>query len=191
MKHVIALFVSFGFAPIALAGPIAEVRGSLLAHNLAVLETKNAGKEASPNIGVEILFTSPRALAWAGAPKPYLSASVNSAGDTSFAALGLEWQAQLGAGWRIEPGLGYAFHTGETNNPFRAGDPRAAAFNRDKVLLGSDDLFRVSLGLSRMFGSRWAAGIVWEHYSHGQILGEGRNQGMDEVGLRMSRRIGV
>jgi lipid A 3-O-deacylase len=186
-----ALAFSAALTPLAAnAGPVQELRVGLMAHNTPLLESKNANKEASPNIAGEIVFASPQILSWAFAPRPYLSASVNSGGDTSFVAAGLEWQARFGDVWSVQPGLGYALHNGETNNPFPNGDPRGTAFNRDKVLLGSEDLFRVSLALTRELGPKWSAGLLWEHYSHGQILGENRNQGMDEVGLRFSRRLG-
>jgi hypothetical protein len=190
-KSLLGVAIGFGCSlSVAEAGPLSELRGAVLAHNTPLLEGKNAGKEASPNLAGEVVFNAPDFLKWAGAPRPYLSASVNTGGDTSFAALGLEWTIPLGADWMVRPGLGYAGHTGAVNNPFPNGDPRATAYVRDKVLFGSEDLFRISVGVERKVSDRWAAGLLWEHYSHGHILGEGRNQGIDEVGVRFSRRIG-
>lgn len=186
-----ALALGAAMAPAAAsAGPVEELRVGLMAHNTPLLESKNANKEASPNVAGEVVFASPQFLSWAFAPRPYLSASLNTGGDTNFVAAGLEWQAQLGGMWMVQPGLGYAVHDGATNNPFPNGDPRATVFNSENVLLGSEDLFRVSLAFSREMGPRWSAGLLWEHYSHGQILGENRNQGIDEVGLRLSRKLG-
>ena len=52
--------------------------------------------------------------------------------------------------------------------------------------MGSDDLFRTSLALTYDFNEDWAAQLMYEHYSHGQILGNGRNQGMDNIGIRIA-----
>jgi lipid A 3-O-deacylase len=32
--------------------------------------------------------------------------------------------------------------------------------------------------------------LIYEHLSHGQILGNGRNQGLDTLGLRVAYRFG-
>jgi lipid A 3-O-deacylase len=38
--------------------------------------------------------------------------------------------------------------------------------------------------------SPWMVQGYYEHLSHGQILGEGRNQGLDEFGIRVGYRVG-
>jgi lipid A 3-O-deacylase len=55
-------------------------------------------------------------------------------------------------------------------------------------LLGSRDLFRTTFALEREFGPHWGAQLHYEHMSHGQILDQGRNQGLDYVGVRILRR---
>jgi lipid A 3-O-deacylase len=52
------------------------------------------------------------------------------------------------------------------------------------VLLGSRDLFRTSLALTWDLSESFAVQGIYEHLSHGQILGSGRNQGLDEIGVR-------
>ena len=69
------------------------------------------------------------------------------------------------------------------------GTPQAAAFEAEHQLLGSRDLFRTSFALEREFGPRYAAQLYWAHMSHGQILDEGRNQGLDYVGVRFIYRL--
>lgn len=56
-----------------------------------------------------------------------------------------------------------------------------------RQLLGSRDLFRTGLAVDRKLNDRWAVGVEWTHFSHGQILGQGRNQGLDATGLRLTR----
>ncbi len=168
----------------------AELRVGVMAHNVAIVDAKNADKEGGPNLEAEFVFASPDVLEWAFSPRPYVMGSLNLAGDTSFAGVGLNWRWAFARGWALEPGLGYVLHDGEISNPYPDGSPEALAFADDHVLLGSRDLFRTSLALSRDFGAHWAGQLFFEHLSHGQILGQGRNQGLDEVGVRAAYRFG-
>lgn len=167
-----------------------EFRLGVMAHNIQVIDGKNADKEDGPAIEAQLNFESPGFLSWAGAPRPYLVASANLAGDTSFAGVGLEWRWRFAENWSLDPGFGYVIHDGEIDNPFPSGDPQAAIFAQDHVLLGSRDLFRTSIGVTRHLGGDWSAQLFYSHLSHGQILGDGRNQGMDQIGLRLGYAFG-
>ena len=70
--------------------------------------------------------------------------------------------------------------------PAPPGDPRGDAFTEDHVLLGSRDLFRTTLGLHHQINETWGVELMYEHLSHGQVLGKGRNQGLDNIGVRVS-----
>ena len=174
----------------AQAGLIDEVKFGAVVHNIRVTDGKNANKESGPVVEAQVNFTSPGVLRIVGAPRPYAVAAVNASGDTSFAAVGLEWRWEFAEGWGFEPGFGYALHDGEVSNPFADGTPQSTAFVRDKVLYGSEDLFRVSFAVTRDFGERWNAQAILLHYSHGQILGTGRNQGVDQLGVRLGYKLG-
>lgn len=176
-------------APAAQAG-VDEVHVGVVAHNICISNCKNADKEDGPNVDFQVSFDSPGALHWLGSPQPYLMASVNTAGETSFGGAGLEWRWQFAEHWALEPGLGYVVHNGETNNPHPDGSPEAQEFADEHVLLGSRDLFRTSLGLTYDMGGPWEVGFIYEHLSHGQMLGHGRNQGLDEAGVRFGYRFG-
>jgi lipid A 3-O-deacylase len=175
-------------APVAVADPVDSLRLGVMDHNIKVTDGKNADKELGVNINGELRFSSPDVLKVIGAPHPYLMASVNTDGATSYGGVGLEWDFEFLPGWRLEPGFGYVVHDGEVNNPFPAGTQAAVDFSKTRVLLGSRDLFRTSLALTRDLTDNWAVQAIYEHLSHGQILGEGRNQGLDEVGVRVVRR---
>ncbi len=176
-------------APAAYAG-IDEIHVGVMDHNICVTNCDNADKEGGPNVEFQVSFDSPGFLAWAGAPQPYLMASINTVGDTSFGGAGLEWRWNFAGNWALEPGLGIVAHTGATDNPFANGTPEAAAFSEENVLLGSDLLFRTSLGLTYDFDGPWEAQLFFEHLSHGQILASGRNQGLDELGVRFGYQFG-
>lgn len=173
-----------GLSASANADILKEVRGGVLAHNICISNCKNANKEDGVGIEGELVFASPDVFKYILSPRPFAVANVNSAGNTSFAGVGLQWDFEFADGWSIEPGIGYVIHDGETDPEFAPGDPAFLELSENTVLLGSRDLFRTSLALTRDFGDRWGAQIIYEHLSHGQILGDGRNQGLDSLGVR-------
>jgi lipid A 3-O-deacylase len=147
------------------------------------------GKEEGENVELEIVSSSPDFLNIIGSPRPYIMGSLNTDDGVSFGGVGVLWRWEFADGWAFEPGFGYIVHNGERDNPFVLGTAEAAAFEEEHQLLGSRDLFRSSLALEREFGERFAGQLYWEHMSHGQILDEGRNQGLDYVGLRLLYRL--
>ncbi len=185
-----------GFLSGASASPLVEeVRAGVLAHNISVgINPGNENQESGVNIEAEIVFGSPlpTGWTWTGRPRPYLVGSVNTAGDTSFGGFGLLWNFDFGRDdkWSFEPGIGYIVHNGAIDLPFPAGDPRATEFDENNILFGSRDLFRTSIALNRHLGERWGVQVIYEHLSHGQIIGQGRNQGNDSVGGRVYYRFG-
>ncbi len=193
MRASAAGLAAFGaammLAPQAQAG-VDEVHLGVMAHNICVTNCKNADKEDGPNVEFQVSFDSPAFLGWAFSPQPYLMASINTAGDTSFAGAGLEWRWDFADRWALEPGLGLVAHDGETDNPYANGTPEAETFANEHVLLGSEVLFRTSLGLTYDFDGPWEAQLFYEHLSHGQILASGRNQGLDEIGVRFGYQFG-
>ncbi len=193
MRGTFAGIAAFGaamaLAPAASAG-VDEVHVGVMQHNICVTNCKNADKEDGPNVEFQVSFDSPSFLSWAGSPQPYVMASVNTQGATSFGGFGLEWRWDFAEGWALEPGVGYVVHDGEVDNPYPNGSPEAAAFAEEHVLLGSEDLFPTSLALTRDFEGPWEAQILFQHLSHGQILGNGRNQGMDQIGVRFGYQFG-
>jgi lipid A 3-O-deacylase len=189
-RYLLGVACGFAAATGAAYAEIEEIALGALAHNIEVIDPKNANKEESPSLDGQVTFSSPTFLAWAGHPRPYVAIAPNLAGDTSFAAVGLTWRIPLGEDWAFEPGFGYALHDGDVRNPFPNGDPRATSFTDQNVLLGSEDLFRSSFALTRQLSDRIGLQLIYVHYSHGQILGSGRNQGMDQAGLRLSFAMG-
>jgi len=165
-----------------------EVRVGLMAHNICITNCKNADKENGPDLELEADWDSPHVLHWLGSPRPYALASINLAGETSHVAVGLDWRFRLTEHWSLEPGIGYAIHNGKVRNPYPDGDPRATQFSDEHILFGSRDLFRPTLGLTYAVNDHWDAQFFYAHLSHGQILGKGRNQGVDDAGIRIGYR---
>lgn len=163
---------------------VEEVRVGIAQHNICVLDCDNADKEDGPNVTGEIVFKSPDFLSFAFSPRPYVTGSVNTAGNTSYGGVGLLWNFDFAENWSLEPGLGYVLHDGANSNPFIQGTPQSDRFGEENVLFGSEDLFRTSLALNRQMGENWGLQLQYDHLSHGQILGDGRNQGLDNIGIR-------
>ena len=186
MKHMIAaLSAALALAPAASADVLESIRLGVMDHNIEVIDDKNANKESGVNISGQINFNSPRFLGVILSPRPYVMGSVNTDGNTSYGGVGLEWDWEFLEGWHLEPGFGYVIHDGELEVPFAPGDPRRQPFLDENVLLGSEDLFRTSISLTLDLSERWAVQAIYEHLSHGQVLGSGRNQGLDALGVRV------
>lgn len=178
-----------------LAGPVASANAKIDEMRVGVVHNVRLdhgdivdGKEDGENVEFEIVSSSPDFLNLIGSPRPYVVGSLNTGDGVSFAGVGVIWRWEFADGWAFEPGFGYIVHDGEIDNIFAPGTPEAATFEAENQLLGSEDLFRTTLALEREFSPRVAAQIYYEHMSHGQVLDEGRNQGLDFVGVRLLYR---
>lgn len=192
MKRLIALAIgTTALAAPASAQFIEEARIGVMQHNVCISDCKNADKEDGPNIEGELVFAGPDIFRYIASPRPYIVASYNTAGNTNFGGFGLLWNWDFATGWSLEPSLGYVIHDGANESPFPQGDPRSDAFAKDNIYFGSDDLFRTGLALNRDIGENWGVQLQYEHLSHGQILGDGRNQGVDNIGVRGYWRFGL
>ena len=189
-RFALSLILAALPAMAARAGPVDEVRLGVVQHNVCIASCDNANKEDWPSISGEVVLNSPDFLNIIWNPRPYVMGSVNTAGDTNFCVAGLHWNWDFAQGWSLEPGFCYVIHDGELNFPFPQGDPRNDPISAETVFFGSRDLFSTSLALNRDLSDRWGAQLMFEHLSHGQILGSGRNQGTDNVGVRVYYRLG-
>jgi lipid A 3-O-deacylase len=188
MKRVLALGGFFVAAlNVGAAHAVDELNVGVMAHNIKILNGKNANKESGPNIEAELVFDRPHFLRFLGAPRPYLMASINTQGNTSFAGGGLNWRFRFfDDRIRFQPGLGIIGHDGALDNKYPISDPRHLQYADENVFLGSRALFRTTLVSEYRFTDRLGVQVLYEHLSHGQILGHGRNQGLDEAGVRLS-----
>jgi hypothetical protein len=105
--------------------------------------------------------------------QPYVFGALNTAGQTSYAALGLS--AKFGHSIYIRPGLGIAIHNGSADKFFRT----------DKIAFGSRVLFEPELGIGTDINNRLSVEASWVHMSHAQLFG-GENPGIDNLGVRLT-----
>jgi len=108
--------------------------------------------------------------------QPYGFVAVNSAGDTSYAAVGLS--AKFGGAIYIRPGLGLAVHTGSAGKFYRL----------DKIAFGSRVLFEPELAIGTQLAPRISVEASWVHMSHAQLFSH-ENPGIDNLGVRLNLKI--
>jgi hypothetical protein len=172
VKPVAVLFAALlATAPApALAG---EVFGGLYVHDVDTFLTKSGVEE-----GTDVQ------LGWRGGRlgktplQPYVFGALNTAGETSYAAVGLS--AKFGRSIYVRPGLGIAVHNGSAKN---FADPA-----NGKIDFGSRVLFEPELGIGAHVNNRLSIEASWVHMSHAQIFGR-QNPGIDNIGVRLNFRL--
>ncbi|PHS23121.1 MAG: hypothetical protein COA84_11540 [Robiginitomaculum sp.] len=182
--------LTFALSGSANAGGLEEVRMNVLVHDVNLTSNGAGGKEGGADIQGELVFSSPDFLSWAGSPRPYLNGSFNTSGETNFGGAGLAWQKNFTSSFYGEFDFGLVIHDGIVNLSADPGDPRRIRLDATRVILGSRVLFRPTFVLGLHLNEQWDAALMFEHLSHGQILASGRNEGLDNLGIRLSYKFG-
>ena len=107
--------------------------------------------------------------------QPYVFGALNTAGDTSYAAVGLS--AKFGKQVYFRPGLGIAIHNGSTK--------KFQDLSNDQIDFGSRVLFEPEIGLGVQLSDRASIEASWVHMSHAQLFGH-QNPGIDNFGVRLN-----
>jgi hypothetical protein len=172
-------------------GQAAEVFGGIYDHALFQQHGGESGFDAM--LG---LRTAPiEGWTWLAKPSVHVMISANNRVATDFAAIGLNWRLPIAFGGRLyaRPGFGFAYTTGEANIGNSADLSVSPAVRQERQHLaatridfGSKDLFEPEMAFGYRFTRRWAAEISYVHLSNGQILHQGKNQGLDDAGLRVA-----
>ena len=110
--------------------------------------------------------------------QPYVLGALNTAGKTSYAAVGLS--ARFGRSIYIRPGLGIAVHTGSAE--------KFQDLSNDKIDFGSRVLFEPELGVGTEINDRLSIEASWVHMSHAQLFSH-QNPGIDNVGVRLNLKL--
>ena len=157
-------------------GWIDEVKLGVLAHDIRFL-----GNHVEPgaDLNVEVLFPSPAVLRILWAPRPHLGLSLNTAGATDSAYLGLTWSGQpwrplltLPEGLFVAGSLGGGIHDGHLNT----APP-------DRKVLGSRLLFRESVEAGYQLTPRVRLSGMLDHMSNAGLAPH--NQGLTNLGARI------
>lgn len=163
-------------------GWLSEVRLGLLNHDVDLPSVIDHKLEQGLDITGEILFERPSFFKYILNPRPHFGVSVNTAGSTNYLYTGFTWGGDMESGLILEGFFGFAAHDGYT-------DVSTLDFNYDKKkLLGSRILFHLGLEAGFRITDNTALTLRWAHLSNGNILTDGPNRGLDNVGLRIGYR---
>lgn len=163
--------------------------------------------ENSLGINAEIIFEEPEFLKWALTPQPYINGTLNLGGKTSFAGGGLLWRQNLGKKFYADFAFGGVIHSGTKDVKFPGPFPsdganspadELEAFAQDsreffrqldtEIEFGSRLLFREQVTLGMRVNDDWAAEIFYEHLSNAGLSENGKNDGVDNLGIKVARR---
>jgi hypothetical protein len=117
--------------------------------------------------------------------------------STHWVAVGFDWKVGLQkiglpSRFYLRPGIGLAYTTGKAKlPPVNAPGLGPVEVQRRLYLyhtrkdFGSHWEFEPNLALGYQVTPRVAAELSYEHLSNGEILHHGKNQGLDDVGVRL------
>jgi hypothetical protein len=151
-----------------------EIFGGVYAHDVKTGLTKSGIEEG---VDFELGWRGGRiaALSFVGTASPHAFVSVNSAGDTHFAAAGVNWK--LGEQVYLRPGIGVAVHSG----------PASVVPGDNRIDFGTRVLFAPEIGAGVQVSERLSVEASWVHLSHAKIFGP-QNPGLDTIGVRLNYR---
>ena len=198
-KLALAVLAAAGLATPASA---AELLAGAYIHDAAfiggALGTGSADREKGADIELGLRSDRIEALSLIGAPQAHAFVSYNTNRTSDFVAAGLSWPIGLTHGFYFRPGLGLAYTDGKTNlPPVNAPGLAPAEIQRrlnlfeTRIDFGSKILFQPELSLGVHFTPRLAGELSWVHISNGEIFHHGKNQGLDDAGVRVIYALGA
>ena len=195
-----ALFAAAALAAAVVAAPAfaGEVFVGVYKHDVTfvgdLVGLGAAGREDGVDIHLGYRTDKIESLRFLGKPQVHAMISVNSENTSNFVAAGFDWRIELGkpGGFYLRPGMGLAYTDGETglppaNAPGLTDEERARRTNLyyTRIDFGSKVLFEPELALGYDFNDRVSGELSYVHLSNGQIFHQGKNQGLDEAGVRL------
>lgn len=176
------------------AAQAADLLVGVYAHDVTFIGEAIGSGAAGREDGVDLhlgLRSDPIEALW-GAPQAHAFVSINSENTSNFVAAGLSWPVGITERLYVRPGLGLAYTDGEAglppvNEPGLTPDEvaRRLELYNTRIDFGSKLLFQPELSLGYEFTERFAAELSWVHISNAQIFHQGKNQGLDEAGVRL------
>ena len=170
MKLLPALTAALLACTVATPAQAAEIFGGLFVHDVDTFLTKSGVEE-----GADVQ------LGWRGdrlgaTPlQPYAYGTLNSSGETHYAAIGVA--AKFGGSVYVRPGVGLAIHSGSADS---FDDPA-----NDEIEFGSRILFAPELSVGTRIAPRLLIEASWVHLSHAQLFSR-QNPGIDNFGVRLN-----
>ncbi len=186
----VAATMMMAAAPAVRAG---EVLAGVYAHGVGTKQSQEGGVD--PLLGYRTDEID--SLWWLGKPSVHVIVAGNTNVSTDFIAAGFNWRFNITHDhrWYVRPGIGLAYTTGKADvgNAFAPGlSPqemdRRRHISLTRIDFGSNVLFEPEVALGYQVSEHWAAEISYFHLSNGQILHQGVNQGLDDIGARLAYR---
>lgn len=173
------------------AGPAAagDLFGALYAHGLST----RAGREHGVDIALGYRTAPLDGLTWLAKPSVGLFVMANGSVPTDFAAINLNWPLTIAGRFYVRPAFGLAYTTGQAE----IGDPgdmsvsaaeraRRLRLSQTRIDFGSHALFEEEVAFGYRLSRHWAIEASYMHFSNGEILHHGENQGLDDAGVRVA-----
>ena len=191
IRRVLALAAALGLLAAAPAAQAADIFGGIYGHGLGTKQSQEGGVDIMLGARTERID----ALWWLLKPSVHVIVSANTQVPTDFIAVGFNWPIAIlhSPHWYLRPGIGIAGTTGEADvgSPYQAGispqeSQRRAYLARTRIDFGSHDLFEPEIALGYRINERYKIEASYVHLSNGQILHSGKNQGLDDVGVRLA-----
>ncbi|WP_436032898.1 acyloxyacyl hydrolase [Caulobacter sp. LjRoot300] len=195
-----ALFAAAACAAVAVAAPAlaGEAFVGVYKHDVTFIGDAvglgAAGREDGVDVHLGYRTSRLENLRWLGKPQVHAMVSINSENTSNFVAAGFDWRIELGqpGGFYLRPGMGLAYTDGETQLP-PANAPNISDEERarrtylyyHRIDFGSKVLFEPELALGYDLNDSWSAELSYTHLSNGQIFHQGKNQGLDDAGVRL------
>ncbi|MDB5475067.1 MAG: acyloxyacyl hydrolase [Phenylobacterium sp.] len=194
-----AVIAALGFTGPAAA---AELMAGVYAHDVAFLGAAigsgAADREKGADFELGIRSDRIEALSLIGAPQAHAFVSVNTDNTSNFVAVGLSWPIRMGDTFYFRPGLGLAYTDGKAGLPpvnapglTPAEIQRRLALYQSRIDFGSHLLFEPELALGMHITPRLSAELSWVHISNGEVFHHGKNQGLDDAGVRVIYALGA
>jgi hypothetical protein len=195
-----AASLSLGAAALAFAAPAAagEAFVGVYKHDVTFIGKAvglgAAGREDGVDVHLGYRTDKIESLDWLGKPQAHAMVSINSENTSNFVAAGLNWKIDFGqpGGFYLRPGMGLAYTDGKAKLP-PANAPNISDEERarrtylyyHRIEFGSRVLFEPELALGYQVSDRVSVELSYTHLSNGQIFHQGKNQGLDDAGVRL------
>lgn len=157
-----------------------------------------AGREGGADIELGVRSDRIESWRWLGAPQAHAFVSLNTDNTSNFVAAGLSWPIRMGDTFYFRPGLGLAYTDGKAGLPpvnapglTPAEVQRRLHLYNTRIDFGSQILFEPELNLGVHLTDRLSAELSWVHISNGEIFHHGKNQGLDDTGVRLVYALGA
>ncbi|RRN65001.1 acyloxyacyl hydrolase [Caulobacter sp. 602-1] len=153
-----------------------------------------AGREGGADIHLGYRTDKLENLRWLGKPQVHTMVSINTKNTSNFVAAGFDWKVDFGqpGGFYLRPGMGLAYTDGKAklppaNAPGLSDEERARRtyLYYHRIEFGSHVLFEPELALGYQVSDKLSVELSYTHLSNGQIFHQGKNQGLDDAGVRL------